>query len=189
MNQPQVVFSLRDITKMLGVSRTLIRAEIKRGKLRSFRKPNSFLRDAQHLINRTELVRYLTTWGIEPRHLRLMLNRPQDSNVILVRTRPSLQTAIMRSERAIRVDSLFALGDILNKWKVWAIAVDLGETGAAETTRSLSAYSRTADRPELIGLYDDEFAARSETAEVFDILLPLSRSDAAIAASIKELKP
>lgn len=189
MNQPQVVYTTKEIADMLGVGRSLILKKIAAGHLKSFRKPHFYAGNTAHFVNRSELVRWLLSADIHPKHIRRMLNQHERANVVLVRTRASLQTALMREDRAIRVDSLFALGDILHKWKVWAIAVDLGEIGATEATRSLSAFAKQTDRPELVGLYDTDYFPRPATAEVFDILLPLSRDDASLAASIAELKP
>ncbi len=190
MSRPQTVFTRRDIARMLQVGDTFVKDALRAGDLKSFRAVSEHGHRPKYFVHRHELVRWLLTGRFELGHLRAMLNRADDADVILVRTRPGLQTALMRrGERAIRADGMFDLGRMLGEWRTWAVVIDLCEVGALEATRSLAELSKRPDRPELIGLYDDEYSPRPETAEVFDLLLPLSRGDAALAAGVSGLKP
>lgn len=194
MSRPQqTVYTLKDVCRMTGVSRHVVGKAITAGRLKAFRTPvRNPKRDKQHhqwyYVQRDELVRWLLAEQFDLRYLRVALNATKDAEVVLVRTRPGIQSAFLRHGPAARATSLFDLGRMIVTRSVWAVVVDLCENGSAEATRSLADLSEKADRPELIGLYDDEYHPRPETAKVFDLLLPLSRSDADLASSVNRLK-
>lgn len=172
---------------MCGMGRTFITKEIAAGRLKAFTGPNSHGPSKwKYLVARNELVRWLLAARFDLHYLRKLLNNGKGKDlVVLVRARAGLQTRLMAGKPTIRLDSLFSLGQAVRDWVVSAVVVDLAEVGTAEATRSLADFARQVDRPVLIGLYDDTCYPRAETAEVFDFLFPLSRSDDALVASIK----
>lgn len=190
MPPPQTTFSTGDICRLLRCSRRFVTNSIATGKLRAIRRPSAgrSVANARYVVARDELIRWLMTGHFDPHVLRSVLNHSPVADAVLVRTRPSLQAAMNRRGPTLRVDSLFALGRTIHQRQTWVVVVDLNEVGATEAARSLSALSRLADRPELVGLVDGDYSARPETAEVFDVLLPLSRSDDSIAAAITGLR-
>lgn len=184
-------FTANQVARMIGHSRKFVERAIEAGRLRSRRLvagagvcPNN----ARHIIAREDLVRWLVSGPFDRGILRRIMNTGH-REAALVCTAPSIQAAVLRFCPAVKVDSLFSLGKAMSDRPLWIAVVDLSVVGAAEATRSLATVSRQADRPELVGLYDDEYAPRPETAEVFDLLLPLSRSPLSIARTLKELRP
>jgi hypothetical protein len=188
---PHQTYTANQVARMIGHSRKFVERAIEAGRLRSRRLVAGggvCPQNARHIIAREDLVRWLVSGPFDRGILRKIMNSGYP-DAALVCTPPSLQAAVLRFCPAVQVGSLFSLGKTMGERKLWAAVVDLSAVGAAEATRSLAALSREADRPELVGLYDDEVAPRPETAEVFDLLVPLSRSPAAIARTLKDLRP
>lgn len=190
---PQTTFGVKQIMGMLRCSRDFVINSIAAGRLKATRLasagPNSVSQSSRYIVARDDLIRWLLTGQYDPHVLRTIINRSAPADAVLVRTRPSLHSAMLRRFPAVAVDSLFSLGKAMHERQTWAAVVDLNEVGAAEATRSLAAIARCHDRPELIGLVDGDYTPRPETAEVFDLLLPLSRSDESLARAVAELRP
>lgn len=184
---PQQIFGVRDIARLTGVGRTFVHSQIAAGKLPATRVRADAGKPGRFAVRRDDLVRWLLTWQFDLRLMRRMLNG--DAGVVTVAARPGVQTQLLAYDRVVPVDCLFRLAEALHQWPTWAVVVDLPAVGSAEAVRSLGPLAARADRPELIGLFADEVGARPEVVEVFDALLPLSRSDAAIARSVAALNP
>lgn len=188
MSRPQMFYTAPEIGRMLNISPSFVRREIIAGRLKAVQNtPKKGGGPRRHYVQRSDLVGWLLAGGYDIRNLRALLNGAGGAEVVLVRTRPSLQGAFMRRDLTILADSMFDLGQKLFDRHVWAAVIDLAEVGAAEATRSLTALSQRVDRPVLVGLYNDEYTTRPASGDVFDLLLPLSRCDRDLAAAITNL--
>jgi hypothetical protein len=183
---PAESFGITEISRLTGIGRETLRERIAAKVLPASKVPSAGRLGWRYEVSRPDLVSWLLSSDCAPATVRRLLNGGAGAAVALVRTRPSLQTAFLARRPTVLADSLFALRGVIDQWRVAAAVIDLPEVGSADATASLRAFSKLADRPELVGLYDDEYTPRPDTAAVFDLLLPLSRSDAALARAVTE---
>lgn len=179
-------FHLAKICSMLGCSRTYLIDQINAGRLKATLRPwHANLSVKRYFVDRTELIRWMQAGGIPLELIRTALYPA--GPVMLVRTKPELQEALAGTPTRL-IQSLFQLGYEWQRRAAWAIVVDLPTVGYREACRSLGQFSRVLDRPEMIGLFEDEHPRNREAAAVFDVLLRRDAEPATIAGGILRLR-
>lgn len=179
-------FTLTQIRTLISCSRTFLVKQINAGRLKADLRPwHADSSKKRYSVDRGELIRWMQAGGIPLELIRSALYPA--GPVLLVRTSPCLQEALAGTPTRL-IQSLFQLGYEWERRAGWAIVVDLPGVGYSEAIRSLSKFSRELDRPELVGLYEDEHAKNRQAAAIFDVLLRRNAEPRVIAGSILRLR-